>query len=286
MHEPTPDSSSSPWSSPGYQPPASPGPNEGQPGTHTPPAQEPQPEQGYAGYGQDGYGHQGPGNYGQTPSSYGVPPSGPQQGMYTFPTLHKPPFDPLAAVSVVTSPISPVGLGFGIASLRRTKSGARSGYGTAVTGVVLSSIFLIAALLAVGTFALDGTFARMSETPVAGDVDQARTASPVHLDVGNCVANLPVGAEVGEVDLVPCAEEHQLQVLDRVTIDSSDYPGAAGLFDLAEPTCVEALEELPDTDSLTTHFLVPSEENWADDQKIIICLAQSTSGPMTGDLLE
>lgn len=260
--------SPTPWASPGYT------------ATHSqqppPPVNEPAPT-GYPGQPQ--------------PSAAPDPShEGPEQGRYTFPALQRPRLDPLAPASILTSPIAPLGLGLGITSLRRIRQQRLRGKGLATTGVILSSLFLAASLLTLGTFALDGTFARMVETPVPGDVPSARTAAPVNLDVGNCVVTLPVGNEVGEVSLTPCADEHQYQVIDRVAATGEAYPAEEELFAEAGEICGAAFDAVSTQDptwpdSYTPWHLVPSAENWADGDRNIICLARSTVGPVTADLV-
>ncbi len=262
------------WASPGYTPPAAPAREPADPyadraSAAGEPAQPP---------------HQ------PTPQAPRQHPGGQLTGQYTFPALEKPPLEPLAPASLAASPISPLGLGLGVAALRRIRRTHRRGRGLAIGGIILSSLFLAATLLALATFALDGTFARMRETPVAGDVDTTRSASPVNLDVGNCVVTLPVTGEVGEVTLTPCAQEHQLQVIDRIAADGESYPGSEALFGQAQKACGNAFEELTSpVDSWPAGFtpwhLIPSEGNWDAGERNIVCFARSTSGPVDVDLV-
>lgn len=280
-----PPESPSPWASPGYAPAAS---------EQTPPAAPPEPARPDPSHGIPPQGHAAPPQTYAAPTPGFSPPAGghgaPGQGHYTFPSLEQPKLDPLAPASILTAPIAPLGLGLGITSLRRIRQQRLRGKGLATTGVILSSLFLAASLLTLGTFALDGTFARMVETPVPGDVPSARTAAPVNLDVGNCVVTLPVGNEVGEVSLTPCADEHQYQVIDRVAATGEAYPEVEELFAEASEVCQNAFDAISAEDparpaSHTPWHLVPSAENWADGDRNIICLARSTAGPVTDDLV-
>lgn len=254
------------WASPGFSPEHT----SGQDGTHRPaPAGPPPADQ---------------------PSDPGYGTAGASPGTYTFPSLEKQPLEPLAIASLVTSPISPLGLGLGIGALKRLRHNRRRGRGAAVFGIILSALFLAASILVLATFLLDGTFARLTEQPVAGDVDATRTASPINLEVGNCVVTLPVTAQVGEVTLTPCAEEHQLQVVDRIAASTDDYPGEDALFEDAEQRCEATFNDLsPQVESWPTNFrswfLVPSQDNWSSGERNIICFARSTAGPVAVDLL-
>lgn len=221
----------------------------------------------------------------------GPPAAGPGAGVYTFPSMGKQPVEPLAVASLITSPLSPLGLGLGVVALRRIARNHRLGRAFAVWGILLSTVFLLTAGLVVATFALDGTFARMNETPVAGDVAKERTIAPVNLDVGNCVATLPVTREVGDVRLIPCAEPHQLEVIARepAPLNEEEYPGAQALGEHAEQVCEEAFSGItPDAEDglegFTPRHLIPSEQNWDDGHRNIICFARSTTGPVTNNL--
>lgn len=264
----------SPWASPGYTPPQEPA--EPTPGYSRPGYASPQPT----------FGAPGPG-YESTarPTQTGTPP-----GTYTFPSLQKQPVEPLAIASLVTSPIAPLGLGLGIAAHRKIKQTLRRGKGLATAGIIFSSLFLIAGLLTIGTFILDGTFARLSETPVAGDVPATRAGSPVNLDAGNCVVTMPVTPEVGEVTLTPCAQDHQLQVIARTPITASEYEGPEVLHPKAAEVCEAAFNDLSTrigerAENFVPWHLIPSEANWKAGEKNIICFARSTTGPITVDLV-
>src|SRR5690625_562038 len=254
------------WASPGFSPehPSS------QDGTHRPAPAGPPPR--------------------DVPPNPGYGTAGASPGTYTFPSLEKQPLEPLAIASLVTSPISPLGLGLGIGALKRLRRNRRRGRGAAVFGIILSALFLAASILVLATFLLDGTFARLTEQPVAGDVDATRTASPINLEVGNCVVTLPVTAQVGEVTLTPCAEEHQLQVVDRIAAITDDYPGEDALFEDAEQRCEATFNDLsPQVESWPTNFrswfLVPTQDNWSSGERNIICFDRSTAGPVAVDLL-
>lgn len=291
MEEPSSSAKSpAPWASPGYTP-AQPGED---PTGYTPPGSAAAVNQGwtpgYEAYGSN-YGAPAP-NYGAPGPGYETPrpPAPAGQGNYTFPSLQKQPFEPLAIASVLTSPLAPVGLGLGIIARRRISRTLKRGQSLANTGIVLSTLFLVSALLAVGTLALNGTFARLVETPLAGDVSATRAGSPVNLDIGNCIVTLPVTTEVGEVTLTPCASEHQLQVIDRSSVAAGTYPGADSLHTQATDVCAAAFERINNSDSQTGQFipwhLVPSEANWNAGEQNIICFARSIAGPITVDLLQ
>lgn len=266
----TPDDSAPQWASPGFSPQPPAGPPEAHPVPGVP--SRPLPSADEAVFPEAG-------------ASASHAPAGAPPGTYTFPSLEPQPLEPMALASLLTSPISPLGLGLGVGALRKIRRSARRGRSLAIAGVLLSSVFLAGSLLTLATFALDGTFSRMSEEPVAGDIPASRSISPVHLAVGNCVATLPVTAQVGEVTVGPCAEDHQLQVIDRLALSGSAYPGTEELFEEAQEACAHAFSDLGAPADFTPWYVVPSEENWAAEARHIICFARSTAGPVRGDLV-
>lgn len=212
-------------------------------------------------------------------------------GIYTFPAVPTPPIEPTAVISLATSLIPPVGFGFGIAALRRIKRNAKRGKRLAGLGIAASILLFLVSSLVVATLALDGTFARMMEEPMVGDYTSETRIAPVNLAQGNCVQTLPVSSQVGEVVALPCNEPHQLQVLDRVAIEGDTYPAPDALVEQATQECSAIFESLSPPvedwpDGFIPKTLMPSEQNWHDGDRTIICLAQSVQGSVTESLVQ
>lgn len=120
-------------------------------------------------------------------------------------------------------------------------------------------------------------------------VDVTTTAAPAEgpisvfeLGVEDCFnASAPSTepAEVEEVELVPCEEEHDSEVFAQTAYESSDtaYPGEDELIDYATRFCVDAFEPyvgLPYVDSAYTvsHFW-PTASAWeSTDDRTIHCV--------------
>lgn len=206
-------------------------------------------------------------------------------GTYTFPTLQRPALEPLAVAALATSPLAPVGLGLGIVALGRISRDHTRGRGLAIGAIIISSLILAGLALTLLTLILNGSLARAGESPSPGDVSAERTIATVNLAGGNCVATLPVSRTVGEVTVVPCGGEHLMQVLSTPAAGTGDYPGEDALFRSAALTCGEAFEGAGPPAGFEPWFLVPSERSWDNGYHHHVCLARSTAGPITIDII-
>ena len=100
------------------------------------------------------------------------------------------------------------------------------------------------------------------------------------LETGQCL-NEPDSEEVINVEIVDCAEPHDLEVyrtadlpeqtFDPVVIDSASFEICLDGFDGFVGT--------PYVDSeLDIYYLVPSEESWADGDREVVCAVYDLSG--------
>jgi hypothetical protein len=224
-------------------------------------------------------------------SMYGVrQPQQPTQqqgsyGQFTFPVAPKQKVEPLAVAGVATSPLGPVGIALGLLARRRVQQNRRRSMGLAWTGVALGALFTIAWAIGVAVLSMNGTIDRALERPQQGDVEQARTIAAANLAVGNCISTLPPAQQVGEVRLVPCAQEHIAQVVTLHEL-SGEFPGGARLSDQATQTCATDVGEVDAGDaSFVPWFLVPSEAGWAQGNTHVVCLLRGDAGPLQVDLV-
>lgn len=224
-------------------------------------------------------------------SMYGVhqqPVAAPQQGSYgqfTFPVAPKQKVEPLAVAGIATSPLGPVGIALGLIARGRVKQTRRRSMGLAWTGVALGALFTVGWVLGLTVLSMNGTIDRAFERPEQGDVAQARTIAAANLAVGNCVYTLPPAAEVGEVRLVPCAQEHIAQVVTTHEL-TGGYPGDAELAAQATQTCTTDVGGLDAGDaSFVPWFLVPSETGWNQGNTQVVCLLRGDAGPLQVDLV-
>lgn len=269
------------------QPPAgaSTPPPYGQPAYGQPPVGQPpvgQPAVGQPAYGQQGYdqpsaygqqpGYGQPSGYGQQPGygqgpAYGQPQPGyPQQPGYGAPARST---DGLAVASLATSAggllltaglLSPVGLGLGIASLRRIRRTGQDGRGLAIAGIVVGAIGTLTIVLTVVVgiifFArvatdqnVQSALEDLGETVDEGEAGpdasdelgywQLRTDLPP----GTCLSEYPNQYDMSDADVVPCSEPHSTEIvtqvqLDGPVVDDVDDPS----YDAAVDVCFTAID--------------------------------------------
>lgn len=223
-------------------------------------------------------------------SMYGVhqQPAAPQQGSYgqfTFPVAPKQKIEPLAVAGIATSPLGPLGIVLGLIARSRVKQNRRRSMGLAWTGVALGALFTVGWVLSLTVLSMNGTIDRAFEHPQPGDVAHPRTVAAANLAVGNCIDTLPPAEEVGEIRLVPCAQEHIAQVVTTHEL-TGDFPGDAELATQATQTCATDVGNLDAADaSFVPWYLVPSETGWNQGNTQVVCLLRGDAGPLQLDLV-
>ncbi|MFI9615726.1 septum formation family protein [Streptomyces sp. NPDC052023] len=154
----------------------------------------------------------------------------------------------------------------------------------------LRGISAVAAVLAIGAVgcsevsdAVDG--AKDSAKKVA------RQQSVFSLDIGDCYN--PNGEAEGTayaVEVVPCGEAHEGQVVGEFAIDEGkEFPGDAGVSAIADSRCpVEAQKYAPDTWALpkgvALFYYTPTKESWATGDRAVSCTYTAEKGRFSGSL--
>ncbi len=100
------------------------------------------------------------------------------------------------------------------------------------------------------------------------------------LETGQCL-NEPDSEEVIDVEIVDCAEPHDLEVYR--TDDLADQNFDPALIDsLSFEICLDAFDGFvgtPYVDSeLDIYYLVPSEESWSEGDREVVCAVYDLSG--------
>ena len=114
--------------------------------------------------------------------------------------------------------VVPAGVVFGVLALVRIGRTRQRGKGLAVAGLVLSGLWLLAAMGGVITAAV---FYKSGQ--VASGVSGSGTRSVSALPSGTCF-NQPAGSTTLRVTVVPCAGLHDRQLFEKITLGGS-YPG-------------------------------------------------------------
>ncbi|GAA2458925.1 septum formation family protein [Streptomyces glaucus] len=154
----------------------------------------------------------------------------------------------------------------------------------------LRGISAVVALLAIGAVgcsdisdAVDGA--------KDGAKKVARQRSVFSLDLGDCYN--PNGKAEGTayaVEIVPCDEAHQGQVVGEFAIDEGkEYPGDDEVSAIADERCpVEAQKYAPDTWALpqgvSLLYYTPTKESWATGDRAVSCTYTAEKGTFSGSL--
>ncbi|WP_326752749.1 septum formation family protein [Streptomyces hirsutus] len=154
----------------------------------------------------------------------------------------------------------------------------------------LRGISAVVALLAIGAVGCSDVSDAVGSAK-DGAKKVARQRSVFSLDVGDCYN--PNGKAEGEafaVEVVPCDEAHEGQVVGEFAIDEGkEYPGDDGVSTIADDRClVEAQKYAPDTWALPqgvglSHY-TPTKESWATGDRAVSCTYTAEKGTFSGSL--
>ncbi|WP_031509677.1 septum formation family protein [Streptomyces megasporus] len=152
----------------------------------------------------------------------------------------------------------------------------------------LRGISTVVALLAVGATGCGD----LVDNAKDGAKKVARQRSVFSLEPGDCYNPNSKEAE-GEtfaIEVVPCDEPHQAQVVGEFTLDKGgEFPGDEAIWAIADQRCpVEAGKFAPDTWALPEGvgilYYTPTKESWATGDRAVSCTYTKESGTFTGSL--
>ncbi|MCX4536046.1 septum formation family protein [Streptomyces sp. NBC_00841] len=157
-----------------------------------------------------------------------------------------------------------------------------------VTSRSLRGISAVVALISVGAVGCSETL----DSAKAGAKKVVRQRSVFSLATGDCY-NPNNGAPKSEefsVEVVPCEEPHEGQVIGEFKIDGqSAYPGADRTAQIADERCpAEAQKFTPDTWALPkgvdVYYYSPTKESWATGDRAVSCTYTKAAGTFSGSL--
>ncbi|MBO9553462.1 DUF4190 domain-containing protein [Cellulomonas sp.] len=253
------------------------------------------------------------------PTYGGVPGYGGAPGYVSGYGTEAPGTDGLAIASLVTSVggfvilgalPSPVGLGLGIASLRRIRRTGAGGRGLAIAGVVVGGIgtLVLVGAIAVGllmftAYQTDPEFRQgfdegwsegMSGTGTESSGD-AYYELRTDLSVGTCIAAYPTEYDMSDAELVDCTTPHDTEVVGTVQLtapvttdpEDTEYAAAVDLcYDQIEAAAPGLLDVDGFADVFTPHpddFDEPGgDTGWC----VFVSDGESLTGSITGGDLD
>ncbi|MFF5159021.1 septum formation family protein [Streptomyces sp. NPDC000348] len=154
----------------------------------------------------------------------------------------------------------------------------------------LRGISAVVALLAIGAVGCSDVSDAV-DSAKDGAKKAARQRSVFSLDVGDCYN--PNGKAEGTaylVEIVPCDEAHEGQVVGEFAIDEGkEFPGDDGVSTIADDRCpVEAQKYAPDTWALpegaALFYYTPTKESWATGDRAVSCTYTAEKGTLSGSL--
>lgn len=147
---------------------------------------------------------------------------------------------------------------------------------------ILAAVVVVA-LLAIAYFVF---FAGSDPEALEPDVSSSTQASVGQLVVGNCLEDISGSGSVGDVSVVPCADDHTSQVIGSTTFTDGDFPGQPTLVAQTTAACTPDLVTSGDVpaDDLTLVVWTPSEASWSGGDRVGLCIA-TVDGSTTGSLI-
>ena len=131
----------------------------------------------------------------------------------------------------------------------------------------------------------------LSEAPANPDAAPATGSVPFDaVTAGMCIQQ-PSDEIFFTVDTVSCSEPHDFEVIGRVTLLGSEYPGDDAVYDEALDTCTPLFESYVGTSYDTSiwwlNSFTPTEASWNDGDRLATCMVFQYSGenqikPVTG----
>ncbi|MEZ0446629.1 DUF4190 domain-containing protein [Cellulomonas sp. ICMP 17802] len=252
-----PEAGAPPYGAPPYGAPQAGAPQYGAPQYGAPqPAAYGTPQYGTPGYEQ-------PTPYGAQPYGYGQP--------YGQPYV-TPPTEGLAIASFVTSLVGMflgglpgvVGLGLGIAALRRIRVSGKAGRGWAIAGIVIGGIGILWMLAVIAYFVIvlavfgaTGGFSDVADE-VGQSIDEGSGGTPgtdsgstlpdfalrTDLTTGTCLTTFAMTYDMSDTDAVDCAEPHDAEVVGLIPMSGPVSLDADDEFDTAYNEAWDACDQL------------------------------------------
>lgn len=212
--------------------------------------------------------------YGQQPG--GQPPSyGPQPPLGQQPGYGQP---------AQGGPVQPPQPGYpGIPGMSQPQPAGYGGIGGPPGGgsnkaVAVIIAVVVAVVLAVGAWLLirqlnGGEGGTTGANP--GDVESPTEIRDTDLSIGNCIGALEHTAS-GLLPQVPCADDHEAEVIAEDTMDDGDYPGEDETRQQAEDFCPSAVgEQVGSVTGVSTYMLYPTDNTWGGGDRLITCLVRA-----------
>lgn len=166
---------------------------------------------------------------------------------------------------------------FGIVALRQIRQRGDKGRGLAITGFVLSGVWLVIAVVAVVV-----VVATQAARNSSGEIATAGSLSIDKLATGDCIDGIKDGQVITIVTARPCVEPHDAEVFSQFGFPTGDWPGAEAVAAEAETQCTESAGQVlagsPMIDRLSLFILYPPDAASWDRSRSVSCLVIDIGG--------
>jgi Domain of unknown function (DUF4190)/Septum formation len=189
-----------------------------------------------------------------------------------------------------------LGIGLGIAALRRMRGTLQQGRGLAIAGIVLGSAWLVVIVALYATGTIFGTATPRQPAASGSTGASSQGVDPFSLAAGDCFDNPVVAASgvtnVSSVVETSCTKPHNAEVFATfaVTGSSASYPGTARLTSIATSGCnareKAALNSALITKSMTVRLLFPLQSSWKAGHRTISCIIYSPTSNLKSSVLK
>jgi hypothetical protein len=109
----------------------------------------------------------------------------------------------------------------------------------------------------------------------SGEIEGGGNLSAFDIQTGDCFGVGSEGAQITDVEAVPCAEPHALEAYHVSDRETAAYPTQAELDAIFVQLCVANFESYVgapyDTSEIWANFMRPSEESWAEGDREYVC---------------
>ena len=137
-------------------------------------------------------------------------------------------------------------------------------------------------LLVVGGAAVGVT--HWMRTRTLSDVSGPTTANARQVDTGHCIADLPRDGEVARVELVPCSQPHEAEVVGLLSLPDESWPGQESVDSQVTRWC--EMDSAQQEAGFQPVVWTPSQRGWGQGDHRGVCLAWLDGGGATGSFID
>lgn len=156
---------------------------------------------------------------------------------------------------------------FGIVALRRIKRRGLRGRALAIGGLVASGLWTLVIGAVVALAVLTG-----AERTTAGEVTDGGSVSVDDLRVGDCLNDVEETDSTLSVDVLPCGQLHDAEVVSSFDLPDDRFPGQEAIFDEADKRCGAAVSEESVPGGGKPFYFAPNSRLSYEEDRGVICV--------------